>query len=337
MRNKTIALVSVLAMSIVAATGCAPFAPEKTSSPSQSSQGPAQGDQVADVMATTVYVADHNGLVVPLNIKMAQTNAVAKATLEHMVQGSAGDAAVATTGLHNVLPSGTQVRGVSINGGVATVDFSQEVLNYNTLQEEQDIVDAVVWTMTGLDGVDRVKFRIEGHDRPTMKMGTPIADAISRASGINLDVAADVNPSNSTKLTLYFTGSNPEGNFTYLVPVTRILPKTDANIVDLTMQQLAVGPNQDGLGPVFASNLKPEKAEVIDNVATLDFGDDFAVNSNTPTVRNMLNSIVLSVTANAGVDAVQFKVNGEAPVSAEGLGDLSKPVLVPDIINAKEL
>lgn len=338
MRNKKIALVSVLAMSIVAATGCSPFAPEKTSSPSQSSQGPAQEDQVANVMPTTVYVTDHNGFVVPMNIKMAETQAVAKSTLEHMVQGGAGDASLASTGLKNVLPKGTEVRGVSINNGTAIVDFSKEVMSYNTLQDEQSIVEAVVWTMTGLPDVDRVKFRIEGHDRPTMKLGTPIADAISRASGINLDVAANVNPSNSTKLTLYFEGSNPEGNFTYLVPVTRIIPKVDvANTIELTMAELAKGPGgKAGLGPVVASSLKPQKVEMVDNVATLDFGDDFAVSENTPAMRNMLNSIVLSVAANADVDQVQFKVNGEVPASVEGL-DLSKPVTIPQIINAKEL
>ncbi|MGB8956668.1 MAG: GerMN domain-containing protein, partial [Tumebacillaceae bacterium] len=240
MRNKKLALVSVLAMTVLAGTGCSMLTPEKTSTPSNSSQGALQGDNMTNVMPTTVYVGDQNGFVVPLNIKMAETKEVAKATLEQMVRGSKGDAALVGTGLKNVLPEGTTVRGIAPNGDTVTVDFSKEVMNYKTEQEEQMIVDSVVWTLTGMGDFKKVKFLIEGRQQPTLKLGTPIADAISRENGINLQVAQNVMPSSTTKLTLYFTGANSSGDFSYLVPVTRLIPKVkDANLVDLTLAELA--------------------------------------------------------------------------------------------------
>ncbi|PWK15842.1 GerMN domain-containing protein [Tumebacillus permanentifrigoris] len=350
MRKKShYALVAVLAMSIVAATGCS-LTPEKTSTPSDSSQGATKGEQATNVMPTTVYVSNQNGFVVPLNIKMEKTNSIAKATLEHMVQGSSGDAALSGTGLHNVLPKGTQIKGVAINNHVARVDFSKDVLNYKSAAEEQAIVDSVVWTLTGIEGISKVQFAVEGRTQATLKNGTPIADAISRENGINLQVSKDVsNPTNATKLTLYFTGANPQGDYAYLVPVTRIVPKADASkMVDLTLAELAKGPNAAGLEAVVQPTMKLQKSEQKDKVAMLDFGDDFQVSSGTTAEKNMVNSIVLSVAANTGVQQVQFTVNGKAPkaqaaaakpdinVAKHGL-DLTKPVTTPKVINEQKL
>lgn len=338
MRNNKIALVSVLAMTVLAGTGCSMLTPEKTSTPSNSSQGALQGHKTQNVMPTTVYVGDQNGFVVPLNIKMAETKEVAKATLEHMVRGSKGDAELIGTGLKNVLPEGTAIRGIAPNGDTVTVDFSKEVMNYKTEQEEQMIVDSVVWTLTGMGDFKKVKFLIEGRQQPTLKLGTPIADAISRENGINLQVAQNVMPSNTTKLTLYFTGANSTGDFAYLVPVTRLIPKVkDANLVDLTLSELAKGPSVPGLNEVMASTLQLPKSELKDKVATLDFGEDFQAVGETNAGKNMINSIVLSVAANAGVNQIQFTVDGKAPKTVSKDLDLSKPVSRPQTINEQRL
>jgi germination protein M len=339
MRKAQLALVGVLAVAIAAGTGCSALNPEKTSSPS-SSQGQA-GPKAEKVMPTTVYVKDANGYVVPLNVKMAQTLEVAKATLEHMVQGSSGDAALVGTGLINPLPKGTVIRGVNIDKetGLATVDLSKEVLTSKTEAEEQAIVDSIVWTMTGFEGVKKVQLKVEGHKQSTLPKGTPVADPISRENGINLQLSKNVSPSNSSKVTLYFSGANASGDYTYLVPVTRVIPKVaNENPVDLTLAELAKGPNADGLGPVMASTLKPLKVELNGKVATLDFGDDFKVAA-TPEGKNLVNSIVLSVAANAGVEQVQFTINGKAPESTAASSgvDLSKPVGAPAVINAQKL
>jgi germination protein M len=339
MRTKKLALVGVLAMSIVAATGCSALNSENTSSPSDPSQGASQ-DKTANVMPTTIYVADTNGYVVPLNIKVAQTKEVANATLEHMIQGGSGDAALVGTGLKNILPKGTKIRGIAINNGIAKVDFTKELLSYKTAQEEHEIVDSIVWAMTGVPNVKNVQIAVEGHVQPTLKMGTPVGMALSRDNGINLQVAENVNPSDSTKLTLYFEGANNAGNFTYLVPVTRVIPKAkDANMVALTLAELAKGPSEDGLGPVLEPTLKVNKADMKDKVATLDFADNFKL-SGTQAEKDMVNSIVLSVGANAGVDKVQFTVGGKAPAATTTakLGvDLTKPVNLPKTVNNQKL
>jgi germination protein M len=333
MRKRKLALVSVLAVSIAAATGCS-LAPEQTSSPN-ASQGALQGEQEENVMPTTVYVADQNGFVVPLNIKMEKTNQVAQATLEHMIAGGPGDASLVGTGFRNVLPEGTKIRGISIHDGVAKVDFTKEAMNFANAKEEQAMMDAVVWSLTGIEGINKVQFMFDGHILSTLKHGTPAGDPISRAGGINLQLSENVSPSNATALTLYFEGKSNDSTFSYLVPVTRMVPKAkDPNMIELTLAELAKGPNDTALLPTVASDLKLNKTNIKDKVATLDFASELAeegVNTN-----KMVNSIVLSVAANADVEKVQFTVGDKAPAKGEGI-DLSQPVLVPQVINEQKL
>jgi len=338
MHKRKLALVGVLAMSIVA-TGCG-ITSETATGPSNTSQGVTTTENVANVMPTTIYVADHSGFVVPYNIKMQKpkANEVAMAALQHMVAGSNGDASLVGTEFRNVLPKGTTIRGVSINNGLARVDFSKEVLGFETAAEEQAMVDAVVWTLTGFEGVNKVQFAVEGRNQATLKKGTPIADPISRENGINLQIAKDVNPSNNTKLTLYFQAANQSGDFSYLVPVTRLVPKTkDQNMVDLTLAELAKGANAEGLADVVEPTLKLVKSDVKDKVATLDLSPDFKLTGGTEAEKNMVNSIVLSVAANAKVDQVKFTVEGKAPQSKLQGYDLTKPVTRPQVINEQKL
>ena len=200
------------------------------------------------------------------------------------------------------------------------------------------MVDAVVWTLTGLEGVNKVQFTVEGRAQATLKNHTPIAEPISRENGINLQVAKDVNPSNTTKLTLYFQASNQTGDFSYLVPVTRLVPKAkDQNMIDLTLAELAKGANAEGLADVIDSTLKVVKSEIKDKVANVDLSPEFKLTAGTEAEENMVNSIVLSVAANAGVEQVKFTVGGKAPESKlQGL-DLTKPVARPQVINDQKL
>ncbi|TCP54751.1 germination protein M [Tumebacillus sp. BK434] len=331
MRKRKLALVGVLAVTIAAATGCS-ATPEKTSAP-----GASQGaGQVAEkVMPTTVYVADQNGFVVPLNIKMEQTNQVAHATMQHMIAGGSGDAALVGTGFRNLLPEGTKIRGISINEGVANVDFTKEVNELKSGADEQAMVDAVVWSLTGLENINKVQFMIEGHVVNTMKNGTPVGDPISRANGINLQMTSNLSPSNATALTLYFAGKSNDSNFSYLVPVTRMVPKAaDQNMIELTLAELAKGPNSDALEPVVSPELKLNKSAVAEKTATLDFASQLAADGGS--TQKIVNSIALSVAANADVDKVKFTVGEKAPKAGVGL-DLTQPVMIPKTINEQKL
>ena len=87
--------------------------------------------------------------------KSAQT---AKAALEELVLGRP-----LTKEAFNVFPKGTKILGINIKDGLATVDFSQEVLSANTGAAIEALgIASIVNTMTEFPSVQKVKLTVEG-------------------------------------------------------------------------------------------------------------------------------------------------------------------------------
>jgi germination protein M len=349
MRYGRLFFMGALAAALVAATGCGllgagnkanPSAPANTSSDHGDLAG-GGGDTTSTAgptRAMTLYFMDRNGYVVPMLEKIPATVGIAKEALSYMVSGGPGDALIKGTGLHGALPAGTVVNGVSIANGVATVDFSKNVLNYQTAKQGQGIVDAVVWTLTEFPDIKKVQLEVNGQILPTMPVsGTPVNEPISRDAGINLQIGGDVNPSDATRLVLYFEGSSEDDSFHYLVPVTREIPKSaNQDPVRETMVQLASGPMATGLSATVAPDAKVANSSIQGDTAVVDFANSFADSSGLG--KDTIESIVLSIAENAHVDKVQITVNGKAPaLSADSGLDLSKPVMKPAYVNEEQL
>jgi germination protein M len=328
--------VGVVATVVAGLTGCG-LKTQKTSEPASPSS---QTQAVVNGIDKTLYFVDQKGFVVPLVVKVAQTEGIAKEVLEYMVAKGPGEALLKGTGLHGALPEGTQIKQLSINkDGLARVDLSKEALNLPSAKEEAQMVDAIVWALTEFPNIRQVQLLFDGKEIPALKGGTPVGMALSRDEGINLQVAANVNPSNSSKITLYFEGSNQEGNFHYLVPVTRVISKIQpADIVTATLNELAAGPKVDGLQATVQPTAKLLSAPKVENgVASLNFNEgSLSAGAGKPVDKEAIESIVLSLSANAGVGQVKITVNGQAPSAEKGI-DLSKPVSKPQFVNQKTL
>ena len=68
-----------------------------------------------------------------------------------------------TDELSRVIPEGTVLRGVTLEYGVAYVDFSEEILQAEVGSEaEAVLVDSIVKTLTQLEEVDSVQILVEG-------------------------------------------------------------------------------------------------------------------------------------------------------------------------------
>lgn len=93
-------------------------------------------------------------LLVPVTRPVASVANLAQAALEQLVGGPG-----AQTGLSPVLPATTRVEGLSVQGDVATVNFSADLAQ----AEDLDVaVAAIVLTLTELPGISSVKLTIGG-------------------------------------------------------------------------------------------------------------------------------------------------------------------------------
>jgi germination protein M len=69
------------------------------------------------------------------------------------------------------------VRSVTVDGPVATVDFDAGVLTASVGAEAEAYgIQSVVYTLTGLPQVEKVRFTVEGRDSGTASNGRSIRD-----------------------------------------------------------------------------------------------------------------------------------------------------------------
>ncbi len=85
-----------------------------------------------------------------------------------------------TDELSRVIPEGTVLRGITLEYGVAYVDFSEELLQAEVGGEaEAVLVDSIVKTLTQLEEVDSVQILVEGEIVETIAGHIPIDEPLN--------------------------------------------------------------------------------------------------------------------------------------------------------------
>jgi germination protein M len=283
-----------------------------------------------DLLVTT-YAKDDNGYIVPLTLPLSGTESVALKTLESMVAGATNPL---PNGFHAVLPEGTKISvNIVKDRKLAVVDFSKAFASYKA-DDERKIMEALAWTLTGFPSVEHVELRMLGKTLTEMPVAhTPIPDGLSRTAGINLELAAGVNPGMATPVTVYFRGRTPEG-VPYLVPVTRMIGRTD-NQAEAAVAELLKGPTAGtGLETPFAAgtellrlNRAPDSGTIEADIAGAGLGKDAKASA------EAVDAVTLTLTENSDAAKVNITLkDGSSSESAK-----SRTVNRPSHINAISL
>lgn len=129
--------------------------------PGTGEQSPRPREEKPEKLQVVVYyvkMKDGDTYLVREVHTVAATSDVARAALEELIHGTPH-----TEGAFRVLPPDTRVRSVKIAGGLATVDFSREVLYANVGAAGEAMgIQSIVNTLTELPGVQQVRFLVEG-------------------------------------------------------------------------------------------------------------------------------------------------------------------------------
>lgn len=284
--------------------------PEDTPLPDDAQTGASQSaameDAEATKVSTIVYYQDNYGYLVPVMCSVPMEDGIAKATLNLMVQSVNNDMQAARLGLRTVLPENTKID-LDISGGLARIDLSKEVLDLSDAAAEENMVNAIVQTLTEFESVDKVEFLIDGQHRQTLPHGTSISGQFTRGD-INLESAdPTMSLSAAEAITLYF----PADSGAVIVPVTRMVhASADINTAVL---ELAKGPvNGDMLESVVPAGCGLIDVKVEDGVAKLNFTREFVnLVQNSDGGRMALKALVLTCTQFDGVKSVEIYVDGE--------------------------
>jgi germination protein M len=197
-------------------------------------------------------------------------------------------------------------------------------------------LEAITWTLTGFTTVDKVQLRLNGKDLKEMPVAkTPLDAPLTRAKGINMELAPGAEIGQSTPVTVYFSNTDADGN-RYFVPVTRMINRTEQDqVAKAAIDQLIKGPSSSkGLSKVVAPNAEVLAVKLSEDksTVTVDFTDKI-LEQDKKISADALQAVVLSVTENTGASKVQIMVNGDVKVTAANNENLSKPVARPTNIN----
>lgn len=347
MKLKTmVQLAAIVTVTAMLSTGCSIFSKKEGA---QAIDPPPNGaDSVLETTSVpvsadigrqvTLYYKDAQDLVAPVSVYIPKTVEVAKKSLEYMVEGGPGEA-VKPGGFQAILPKGTAINGIDIKADkkLAIVDFSKEFNNYKA-QDERKILEAVVWTLTELDNVDKVSIRVDGKDLKQMTLGkTPVDSEMSRAMGINLEFASGLNLGQSVPVTLYFQNRTADA-YSYYVPVTRMVQRTE-NLAKAAVEELIKGPDSSkGLASVLAEDTGLLQVQVSqdNSVVTANFNDKL-LGSDNLVPAGAAQALILSLTESTGASKVQLMVNGDAKLAGTDKTSYAKPVAAPAHINPAKL
>jgi germination protein M len=286
-----------------------------------------------ETVMTELYLINEEGLVVAQTLPLPKTEGVAAQALEYLVDdGPVMN--ILPNGFRPVLPAGTEMS-VDVKDGVAIVDFSKEFLNYHP-DDEKRILQAITWTLTQFDSIDKIELRVNGQPLSEMPVnGTPISEeGLSRKDGINLDISGIVDITNSNPITVYYLAQN--GDQFYYVPVTKRVESGKGHLVEAVVKELVNGPPlTTNLVTMFLPDVKlVEQPRIQDGTVTLNFNEALFGGFGEQIVsEQLLHSLVLSLTEIEGIESVVVTVNGQGDLLTETGKSLSEPVSRPDAVN----
>lgn len=282
-----------------------------------------------ETIGTELYLFDKNGYVVPQTLELPKTESVAKQAIEYLVQDGPVTELL-PNGFAAVLPADTEVN-INVKDKTAIVNFSNEFKNYKP-EDELKILQAVTWTLTQFDSIENVKLQLNGHDLNEMPVaGTPIGASISRVNGINIDTSDVVDITNTEAATVYYVAGD-EGAY-YYVPVTR---RVEENDIEGLVAELVKGPSYNSpLINDFAPDVALlDEPKIEDGKVTLNFNESIYGSFEEKIIsEHVLNSLVLSLTEQKGIESVEVMVNGKADLVRENGEKLAEPVTRPENVN----
>lgn len=259
---------------------------------------------------TVLYFKDQQGLLIPLMQKLPWEPGIAKSAIENMVDSPGLREAVADTGLYPIIPAGTKILGMSINeeSGICKVDFSSDILNYDTEQEEEGLIKGIVYTLTEFKAIDQVEFLVDGEVKTTLKHGTDISDPIKRE---NINLIGELDELES-KIVVYYKKTNSEDEFEYFVPVTVPTLAPIPNIHTALEILFNEEPEELGLSSDIPIGTEFYGVDIKDGIAYIDisFYQDDPL-SGEAILMDMMKSIGLTLGEFDEIEKVELLIDGK--------------------------
>ena len=223
-------------------------------------------------------------------------------------------------GFKGLLPSETKLLDISLTDGILKLNFSKEFNNVKEEYEEK-LVEALTYTLTSIDGVDKIEIYVEGSKLeylPNSKKKLP--DELDKNYGINKQYEmTTLNDIDS--YTVYYVMNYNDA--TYYTPVTKYVNNNNQDKVKVIIDELATSLSyESNLMSYLNSNVKLLDYEIIDDTVKLEFNDLILSDiTNNLILEEVIYTIGLSLCDELDVTEVIFMVNSQE-ISTFSLSDI---------------
>ena len=261
---------------------------------------------------STIYLVDSNNYVARTSIATCKCDGVdlAKDLVNGLIIGGSKNNII-PNGFRSILPPDVGILNIELNNKILVIDFSKELLEVNEKDEEK-MLEAIIYTLTSIDGIDKVIIKVEGEvlDKlPNSKNNIPTV--LDRSYGINK--IYDLSSLNDImSYTTYYISTYNDNK--YYVPVTKYVNSKDSDIVKVIIKELGSSPiYQTNLMSYLNANTTLNDYELVDNSLSLNFNELLL---NEIDKKNILEEVIYTISLSMDniyndLESVSFLVNNE--------------------------
>lgn len=261
---------------------------------------------------STIYLVDSNNYVARTSIATCKCDGVdlAKDLVNGLIIGGSKNNII-PNGFRSILPPDVSILNIELNNKILVIDFSKELLEVNEKDEEK-MLEAIIYTLTSIDGIDKVIIKVEGEvlDKlPNSKNNIPTV--LDRSYGINK--IYDLSSLNDImSYTTYYISTYNDNK--YYVPVTKYVNSKDSDIVKVIIKELGSSPiYQTNLMSYLNTNTTLNDYELVDNSLSLNFNELLL---NEVDKKHILEEVIYTISLSMDniyndLESVSFLVNNE--------------------------
>lgn len=259
----------------------------------------------------------HNIFLLDSNGKLAKTKVVVtkkekKDIANELIQTLTLDSKLQDripSGFKAIIPENTQIKNISIKENVLKIDFNETLLDSRKEYEEK-IIEAICYTLTEIEGIDKVMIFINGEILSKLPQTNKILPStLDRSLGINKEYNI-TNKDNITETTIYYISKFNDN--TYYVPVTKVNNDNREKIeviIDELSSKTSYTPT---LMSYLSDNVKLVSTNNENDTLNLEF-NEYIFNDidEKDILEEVIYTICYSIEDNYNVNNIKMSVNGE--------------------------
>lgn len=261
---------------------------------------------------STIYLIDSNDYVARTTIPTCKCEKedLAKDLVEGLIIGGQKNNII-PNGFRSIIPPDVSIKNIELKDKILTIDFSKELLEVNKKDEEK-MIEAIIYTLTSIDGIDKVIIKVEGEvlsKLPNSKTNLPTV--LDKSYGINKNYDL-TNLNNIISYTTYYTSTYNDSK--YYVPVTKYINSKDNDIVKIIIKELSSSPiYETNLMSYLNTNATLNNYELLGNNLKLNFNESLL---NDIDEKNILEEVIYTISLSMDniyndLESVSFLVNNE--------------------------